>query len=89
MTRSGAPVQGASGDGKTVISAGLAQLSDAAAAGDSAIEKSKTKKSARDQQGCCRSGRKAARKKHFSITLAIPLGTCIGSAGRQDWTIPN
>jgi hypothetical protein len=39
MTRSGAPVQGACGDGKTVISA--AQPSDAAAAGDTAIENRK------------------------------------------------
>jgi hypothetical protein len=44
MTRSGAPVQGASGDGKTVTSAGFAQPSDAAAAGDSAVEKSSTNK---------------------------------------------
>ncbi|HXN69134.1 MAG TPA: hypothetical protein VN926_15965 [Bradyrhizobium sp.] len=42
MTRSGAPVQGAIGDGKTVISAAFAQT-DAAAAGDSTIEKSRTK----------------------------------------------
>jgi hypothetical protein len=40
MTRSGAPVQGAIGDGKTVISAAFAQT-DAAAAADSAIENSK------------------------------------------------
>ena len=39
MTRSGAPVQGASGDGKTVTSAASAQLSDAAAAADPATEK--------------------------------------------------
>ena len=43
MTRSGAPVQGASGDGKIVTSAELAQPSDAAAAGDCAVEKSRRK----------------------------------------------
>jgi hypothetical protein len=42
MTRSGAPVQGAIGDGRTVISAAFAQAI-AAAAGDGAIEESKTK----------------------------------------------
>jgi hypothetical protein len=38
MTRSGAPVQGACGDGKTVTSAVSAQASDAAIAGDAASE---------------------------------------------------
>ena len=41
MTRSGAPVHGACGDGKTVTSAEFVQLS-AAAAGNSAAERSKT-----------------------------------------------
>jgi hypothetical protein len=42
MTRSGAPVQGASGDGKMVTSAEPAQLSDTAA-GDTVADKSRRK----------------------------------------------
>jgi hypothetical protein len=41
MTRNGALLQGARGDGKTVTSAGFTQLSDAAAAGD-VVAKSRT-----------------------------------------------
>jgi hypothetical protein len=43
MTRSGAPVQGDCGDARTVTSAAFAHLSEAAAAGDSAVEKSNRK----------------------------------------------
>ena len=68
MTRSGAPLQGACGDGKTVTSAGFTQLSDAAAAGD-VVAKSRTENPPSDQQECRHSGGKAARKKHLSITL--------------------
>jgi hypothetical protein len=39
MTRSGAPVQGACGDGNTVTSAEVAQLPGAAAAGDGPLAK--------------------------------------------------
>jgi hypothetical protein len=85
MTRSGAPVQGACGDGKTVTSAASVQLSDAAAAGDLASEK--------DPPAISNNAVVAAAKRRpTNIWIYNPAkvpGTRINPAGWPDGKIPN